>query len=123
MTGSPVVHALVTLGVWSAPGQWVPVPYVSSAAAGRLYCVIDPLVCLRCHGVMSVVAFITEARVIRRILDHLGDSARRSPRGRAAMKTGIGPVATDSPPSSVSRHATVIFIADDERRGSCPLSL
>ena len=44
---------------------------------------IDPLVCPRCPGVMRVVAFITEGRVIRRILDHLGASARRATQDRA----------------------------------------
>src|SRR5450759_5879620 len=44
---------------------------------------IDPLVCPRCRGVMRVVAFITESRVIRRILEHLGASARRATQDRA----------------------------------------
>jgi hypothetical protein len=44
---------------------------------------IDPLVCPRCQGVMRVVAFITDGRVIRRILDHLGASARRATQDRA----------------------------------------
>ncbi len=39
---------------------------------------VDPLVCPRCQGVMRVVAFITDGRVIRRIFDHLGVSARRA---------------------------------------------
>jgi hypothetical protein len=39
----------------------------------------DPLVCPRCQGVMRVVAFITEGR----ILDHLGASAFRAPQDRA----------------------------------------
>ncbi len=43
---------------------------------------IDPLVCLRCRGVMRVVAFITEPRVIRRILDHLAASPCRATQGR-----------------------------------------
>lgn len=44
---------------------------------------VDPLVCPRCRGVMRVVSFITERRVIRRILDHLGASARRAIQDRA----------------------------------------
>jgi len=44
---------------------------------------VDPLVCPRCQGLMRVVAFITEGRVIRRILDHLGASAFRAPQDRA----------------------------------------
>ena len=46
---------------------------------------IDPLVCPRCQGVMRVVAFITDGRVIRRILDHLGASARRATQDRAPL--------------------------------------
>ena len=44
---------------------------------------IDPFVCPRCRGVMRVVVFITEGRVIRRILEHLGASARRATQDRA----------------------------------------
>ena len=33
----PHVHALVTRGGWSGSGKWVPVPYVSSSAAERLF--------------------------------------------------------------------------------------
>ena len=44
---------------------------------------VDPLGCPRCQGAMQVVAFITEPRVIRRILDHLGASARRAIQDRA----------------------------------------
>ena len=32
---------------------------------------VDPLVCPRCGAKMQVIGFITEPRVIRRILDHL----------------------------------------------------
>jgi hypothetical protein len=39
---------------------------------------IDPLVSPRCQAVTRVVSFITDGRVIRRILDHLGASARRA---------------------------------------------
>ena len=51
---------------------------------------VDPLVCPRCQGVMRVVAFITEPRVIRRFLDHLG--ASRSPRlSRVALRLWLPP--------------------------------
>ena len=33
----PHVHALVTRGGWTASGEWVPVPYVSSSAAEQLF--------------------------------------------------------------------------------------
>ena len=62
---------------------------------------IEPLVCPRCQGVMRVVAsrssptaalmrvvaFITDGRVIRRILDHLNASARRATQDRAPPPT------------------------------------
>ena len=32
---------------------------------------VDPLVCPRCGSEMRVIAFITEPRVVRRIVDHL----------------------------------------------------
>ena len=37
---------------------------------------VDPLVCPRCGAEMRVVAFITEPRVIRRIVDHLRQRER-----------------------------------------------
>jgi len=42
---------------------------------------VDPLVCPRCGAEMRVISFITEPRVIRRILDHIRkrDTASRSP--------------------------------------------
>src|SRR5450830_915073 len=55
----------------------------------------DPLVCPRYRGVMRVVAFITEGRIIRRILDHLGASARRATQDRAPPPaTAVVPVFT-----------------------------
>jgi len=45
----------------------------------------DPLTCPKCQGVMRIVAFIEDAVVIRKILDHLGlwDAPLRPPqRGR-----------------------------------------
>ncbi len=41
---------------------------------------VDPLVCDRCRGELRVIAFITEPRIIRRILDHL---KKRDGRNRA----------------------------------------
>ncbi len=42
---------------------------------------VDPLVCPRCGSQMRVVSFITEPRVVRRIVDHLrkGDRPARPP--------------------------------------------
>ncbi len=44
----------------------------------RIYAVL-PLVCPRCGGAMRILAFVTEAAAVRRILEHLGKSARPSP--------------------------------------------
>jgi hypothetical protein len=51
---------------------------------------VEPLVCKRCGGTMRVVAFITQPRVIRRILEHLRN---RKPNTRAP------------PPQPVAAHA------------------
>ncbi len=47
---------------------------------------VDPLVCPKCGSQMKVIAFITEPRVIRRILDHLKKKAhsKRAPPTPAA---------------------------------------
>ena len=39
----------------------------------------DPLVCKRCGGPLTIVAYITDAVAIRRILDHLGLSPPEKP--------------------------------------------
>ncbi|MGH9369715.1 MAG: transposase [Thermoanaerobaculia bacterium] len=54
----------------------------SSELIRRVY-ELDPLVCPRCRGVMRVVSFITEPRLIRRILDHLDACARHATQDRA----------------------------------------
>lgn len=42
---------------------------------------IDPLVCTKCGGKMEIIAFITEGKTIRKILDHIGMTrpAERAP--------------------------------------------
>ena len=54
---------------------------------------VDPLVCPRCGAEMRVIAFITEPRVIRRILDHLRQRERgpRPPPRRAVSVAGQAP--------------------------------
>lgn len=42
---------------------------------------VDPLVCPRCGGVMKIISFITEQRVIRAILDSVRRSCTPSPAG------------------------------------------
>jgi hypothetical protein len=60
----------------------------------------DPLVCPRCQGVMRVVAFITEGR----ILDHLGASAFRAPQDRAP------PLAPAAVPSAAGKTALIVSL-------------
>lgn len=50
---------------------------------------VDPLLCVRCGQRMSMVAFVTDAFAIRRILDHLGLStpeAERPPPLREVLR-------------------------------------
>jgi hypothetical protein len=54
----------------TTPKFWRPAPKLRAERA-------------HCQGVMRVVFFITEGRVIRRILNHLGASARRATQDRA----------------------------------------
>ncbi len=64
------------------PGGEPPPPSLTLAALRcpeaqlirRLY-QVDPLLCPRCRGVIRVVSFITQPRLIRRILDHLAGRA------------------------------------------------
>jgi len=44
---------------------------------------VDPLACPRCGEEMRIVAFVTEPRIIDRILDHLRPTAPTRPRPRA----------------------------------------
>ena len=51
----------------------------------------DVEVCVRCGGAMRIVAFVTEPRVVRRILAHLerrGIDARPGPWAGAAAAPG-----------------------------------
>jgi hypothetical protein len=43
---------------------------------------VDPLACPRCGHEMRIVAFITQPRIIDRILDHLRRAAPTRPRSR-----------------------------------------
>ena len=41
--------------------------------------IVAPFVCKRCGGTLKIVAYITDAVAIRRILDHLGLSPPEKP--------------------------------------------
>ena len=104
----PRVHCLASRGLWDENGQWLPVPYIDTTAAEKLFAhkilrllkskdllsdermssllsfrnsdLTDPLKC-ECGGTLRVIALITEQKLIRKILDHL--EANRSTDSRA----------------------------------------
>ncbi len=52
--------------------------YAWAMLLARIY-EVPPLVCPRCGGAMRILAFVTEAAALRRILEQVGESARPSP--------------------------------------------
>ena len=52
--------------------------YAWAMLLARIYEVL-PLFCPRCGGAMRIVAFVTEADAVRRVLEHVGESAAPSP--------------------------------------------
>ena len=94
-------EATVTAGAPRGEASAVPVPDAPTdpelrasrrrwAALIRRIFEVDPLVCPRCGGPMRIIAFITEPKVIHRILIHLATRA----------------TAERSPPSLPQRHPT-----------------
>ena len=82
-----------------APPVIIPAPRLAPTEASRRWAAllqqifeVDPLACPSCHGVMRIVAFITQSSVIDQILTHL--------RTRAAREAHGGP---RSPPSTRAR--------------------
>jgi hypothetical protein len=60
-------------------------PHAAVKAAAGVW-EVDPLACPKCGGEMKIVSFITEAAIIRRILEHLGlwtGKKQKAPAGRA----------------------------------------
>ena len=57
---------------------------------------VDPLACPRCGEEMRIVAFITEPRIIDRILGHLRRTASTRPRPRAPPRRWKSTVTTAS---------------------------
>ena len=85
------------------PTAIVPAPRLAPAEATRRWAAllqqifeVDPLACPSCHGVMRIVAFITQASVIDQILAHLRtrataaahNGARRPPSTRGPSAPG-----------------------------------
>jgi len=75
----------------------VPVPRLAPTEATRRWAAllqqlfkVDPLPCPTCHGVMRIIAFITQASVIDQILFHL------RPRAAHAAHAGAPPVDEDA---------------------------
>ncbi|MFQ5789886.1 MAG: transposase [Acidobacteriota bacterium] len=76
---NPHIHAFVSPGVFDRYGSWQPVPYVDIHGAELLHRIyqVHPLTCTRCGSEMRRGAFMTQPRVIRRLLDHLRHKASR----------------------------------------------
>jgi hypothetical protein len=75
VTPPPAAHEPASLEWRAARRRW-------AQLIRRIY-EVDPLVCPRCGGTMRIIAFITEPRVIGKILKHLADKGvdARSPPG------------------------------------------
>ena len=76
----------------AAPSGRSPAHYLWAMLLARLFASL-PLVCPNCGADMRIVAFITEAAPVRRILNHIGEPAE-PPRIAPAR----GPPAWDDPP-------------------------
>ncbi len=48
---------------------------------------VDPLRCKKCGGEMKVIAFITEEKSVKRILNHIGEQTKRAP----PLRTPLSP--------------------------------
>ena len=87
----------------------VPAPRLAPTEAARRWAAlrqqrfeVDPLRCPTCHGAMRIVAFITQASVIDRILSHLRTHAdARSP---PSMRGASAPGATRRPAAAHRTH-------------------
>jgi hypothetical protein len=87
-----------------APPAIVAAPRLAPTEASRRWATllqqifeVDPLACPTCHGAMRIVAFITQASVIDRILAHL--------RTRASRAAHAGTRSPPSPRAPASRGA------------------
>jgi hypothetical protein len=87
-----VVPQPVAASEADAPPQRAASHYLWAMLLARIYETL-PLVCPNCHAPMRIIAFITEAGTVRKILDHLGEPtqspkiapARGPPLWEAAM--------------------------------------
>ena len=89
-----------------APPAIVPAPRLAPAEASRRWAAllrqifeVDPLACPACHGTMRIVACITQASVIDRILTHLRTRAATAAAGRQAPSDGGPPHALSIAPT------------------------
>jgi hypothetical protein len=67
-----VVPQPVAASEADAPPQRAASHYLWAMLLARIYETL-PLVCPNCHAPMRIIAFITEAGTVRKILDHLGE--------------------------------------------------
>lgn len=70
-----VVPPLVQATMADAPPQRAASHYLWAALLARIYETL-PLVCPNCHAPMRIIAFVTDASTVRKILDHLGESTQ-----------------------------------------------
>ena len=73
-----VMPPLVQATMADAPPQRAASHYLWAMLLARIYETL-PLVCPNCHAPMRIIAFITEAGTVRKILDHLGETAQPVP--------------------------------------------
>jgi hypothetical protein len=66
-------------GEWGEPEEFPrSIPYTWAMLLARIYEAL-PLVCPRCGSAMRVIAFITHAADIKRILEHIGEASEPPP--------------------------------------------
>jgi hypothetical protein len=94
------------LATANRPPVIVPAPRLAPTEASRRWAAllqqifeVDPLACPACHGTMRIVAFITQASVINRILTHL--RTRAAP---AAYPGARSPPSTRAPSAPGARR-------------------
>ncbi len=66
-------------GEWEEPEEFPrSFPYTWAMLLARIYEAL-PLVCPRCGSAMRIIAFITNASDVKRILDHIGEASEPPP--------------------------------------------
>ncbi len=71
-------------------------PHPHGGSASKKFWEVDPLICPHCHAAMKIISFISEPKLVRKILEHLKlwsipSVSERSPPARAAPLPGHDP--------------------------------